>query len=296
MITAICIGSIKDSNDKVIGYRVKDIYGNRKDIKIAPLIKEIRSGNLVVAGLRIVGNSLVFEEDEIKRQIIKLKLLNGLGVIPTYCGNQCYLIHYSNDNHTIYIPDNVTELNGAWYSDYKRMEFTSAIYQITGNIKVVGGHNLINANEMFYGCKASSLDLSCFDTSKVRTMENMFWYTKAKKINLSTFDTHNIRDMSGLFMCCAADELDLSTFDTSNVTDMRFMFLGCAAKRINISSFDTSKVKDMMGMFSDCDVEQLDLSNFDTSSIQNMLKMFFKSNIDIISSDPRILEEAARET
>ncbi len=57
-------------------------------------------------------------------------------------------------------------------------------------------------------------------------MSNMFSRSKASSIDLSSFDTSSVFSMNYMFGSSQATILDLSTFDTSSVTDMKEMFSG----------------------------------------------------------------------
>ena len=52
---------------------------------------------------------------------------------------------------------------------------------------------------MFDSSKATSLDLSSFDTSNVTDMLQMFYYSKATILDLSSFDTSNVISMGNMF-------------------------------------------------------------------------------------------------
>ena len=73
-------------------------------------------------------------------------------------------------------------------------------------------------------------------------------------LDLSSFDTSHVRSMGSMFLGCASlTALDLSSFDTSKVTYMSFMFRGCSSlTSLDLSRFDTSKVTNMSRMFNDC--------------------------------------------
>ena len=60
-------------------------------------------------------------------------------------------------------------------------------------------------------------------------MSYMFYGSKATSIDLSSFDTSNVKDMNCMFYRSAATSLDLSSFDTSNVIYMNYMFYNSAA-------------------------------------------------------------------
>lgn len=126
--------------------------------------------------------------------------------------------------------------------------------------------------------EATSVDLSVFDTSGMRSMASMFsGCKKLKSIDLSGFDTSNVTDMDWMFHSCSSlPELDLSTFNTSKVTGMYSMFGSCSSlKSLDLSNFDTSNVMNMAWMFNNCSsLQELDLSTFDTAKVTNMDGMF----------------------
>ena len=106
---------------------------------------------------------------------------------------------------------------------------------------------------------------------------DMFFNSKATSIDLSGFDTGNVTNMSGMFRSLQTEELDLSGFDTSNVTNMDSMFIGVQIEELDLSSFDTSNVTNMSGMFADSSVTSIDLCSFDTSNVTDMSAMFIRS-------------------
>ena len=136
-----------------------------------------------------------------------------------------------------------------------------------------------NMSNMFEGSAATTLDLSSFNTSNVANMRYMFYDSAATTLNLSSFDTSNVTSMVSMFSECTAPTLDLSNFDTSNVTDMSHMFSGSAATTLDLSSFNTSNVTNMRGMFYGSKATTIDLSSFDTSNVTNMNSMFSYSKV-----------------
>ena len=181
--------------------------------------------------------------------------------------------------------------------------------------ETVNDKPIVSMEVMFQDSKATSIDLSSFDTSKVTTMRSMFDSSAATEIkglenfntsnvtgmdqmfsgskvttlNLSSFDTSNVTNMRYMFTSSQATSIDVSSFDTTNVTDMNWMFQGSKAISIDLSSFDTSKVTDMRSMFEDsAAIEIKGLENFDTSKVTNMSYMFSRSkatSLDLSSFD-----------
>ena len=133
---------------------------------------------------------------------------------------------------------------------------------------------IVSMSYMFGGSKATTLDLSNFDTSNVRNMNRMFEYSQATTLDVSNFDTSKVTDMSVMFRNSKATTLDLSNFNTSKVTNMNAMFYQSQATTLDASSFDTSNVTNMYMMFFDSQATTLDVSNFNTSKVTDMSFMF----------------------
>ena len=143
---------------------------------------------------------------------------------------------------------------------------------------------IVDMTAMFMSSKATSIDLSSFDTSNVTSMAGMFSYASGvESLDLSGFDTSNVTLMRSMFNTCYAKTIIFGdNFDTSNVTDMSSMFDGSTATSLDVSKFDTSKVTDMYRMFAYTRGDSLDLTNFDTSNVTRMSDMFYSSELTTI--------------
>ena len=138
--------------------------------------------------------------------------------------------------------------------------------------------NVTDMSRMFYGCSSlTSLDLSNFNTSYVRSMAGMFSRCSLTSLDLSNFNTSNVTSMAGMFYGCSSlTSLDLSNFNTFFVRNMNVMFDSCISlTSLNLSNFNTTNVKYMSGMFCYCSsLTNLNLSNFNTSNVVSMDAMF----------------------
>ena len=127
---------------------------------------------------------------------------------------------------------------------------------------------------LFYGCNATSLDVSNFDTSQATNMSRMFHMcNRLTSLDVSNFNTSNVTDMSNMFYNCnSLKTLDVSNFNTSNVTNMNNMFYNCYdLKTLDVSNWDTSNVTDIGNMFYYCSsLTSLDVNNWDTSKVTTM--------------------------
>lgn len=294
MVTAKCLQKIRGKNNQIIGYKLQDTKGNIQDFNSSFIKEQIRAGNIHIINMTLtsdnrlvdkkvkaqtqtgdinttnIKNKETIDKESMQKYIQKAKLIGKLIEIPTNCKHKCYLISRTPENHILYIPDDVIQLNDGGY----KPEFTNEIVNLEGHIKVIGGSNLANTDYMFQHCKVKSIDLSNFDTSKVMSMVYMFRDCKAQSIDFSGFNTSTVTKLHGMFLDCRATHLDLSSFDIGNVRSIDHMFSKCRAQSIKFGKFNTSNVVVMEGAFSECETQYLDLSSFDTRCVNNMKWMF----------------------
>ena len=164
----------------------------------------------------------------------------------------------------------------AWYD-----VATKTVYYYTDAEKIILN---VDSNAMFHNLvNLISLDVSSFDTSKVRGMGNMFFGDeKLVSLDLSNFDTRNLTNMDKMFYGMSnLTSLNISSFDTSKVTNMNSLFYGMVnIENINVSNFDTRNVTNMNHMFSSMHkLKQLQLPvTFDTANVTDMSFMFAETH------------------
>ena len=160
----------------------------------------------------------------------------------------------------------------AWYD-----AATKTVYYYADAEKIILN---VDSNAMFHNLvNLTSLDVSNFDTSKVRGMGNMFFGDeKLVSLDLSNFNTQSLTNMDKMFYGMSnLTNLNISSFDTSNVTNMNALFYGMAnIENIDISNFNTRNITNMSYMFSGMHkLKQLQLPvTFDTSNVTDMSFMF----------------------
>ena len=223
--------------------------------------------------------SIIFFSDFIKCCPRKIKFLssyikmkkNRTGNINIF-SSSFNTINYPNE---VIINDITTHINDEVTYTYNFNDLENNI----NNIKLIWNNPIDSTVSMFKDCnKIIEIDLSNFNSSIVRTMENMFYFCSSlTSLDLTNFDTSNVIIMTNMFSGCSAlSSLNLSSFNTSNVISMQSMFYSCSTlKFLNLSSFNTLKVTKMDWMFSCCSaLNSLDLSSFNTSSVTTMQSMF----------------------
>lgn len=124
----------------------------------------------------------------------------------------------------------------------------------------------------------SSLDVSCFDTSKMNTMNNMFrGIQNITTIDCAGFNTSNVTSMDSTFnRCHNLTRLYLRGWDTSKVTNMNYMFRDSSSLAYLDQNFDTSNVKVMNYMFcNESLLKNIDVSNWDVSNCTSLEGIFY---------------------
>lgn len=194
-------------------------------------------------------------------------------------------INTSNVEDLSYMFMNATALTSLNLSGWDVRNNTT-LYKIfhgcTGitHIDVSGWKNdkILTMDNLFQGLPhLNSINLAGFTTNNVETMVGMFASTPVSNLDLSSFNTSKVKNMRSMFMNNSLmTDLDLSSFNTSLVTNMNGMFSTMIRlKNLNISSFNTSEVEDMSGMFNnDRELSNFSVLSFDTRKVKQMNNMF----------------------
>ena len=170
---------------------------------------------------------------------------------------------------------------------FKNVRVTSTSGWFSGcNMQTIEGIEYLNTSEVtsmsfMFGCpNLLILDVSHFDTRKVKYMQDLFGgCKKLETIDVSNFDTSNVVDMAMMFRACnALKTLDLSNLNTSKVTNLTWMFRECSAlTTVDLTNLNTSNVITMNNMFESCSsLTSLDLTKFNTEKVTEMYGMFYE--------------------
>ena len=286
MIIVKCLHKFRNKNDQIIGYKIQDKNGNTLDVKSEYLKQAIRNNQINVLNLTLTSDNKLIDKEYKSQKVQKVQkvqnntlknIIAKISVLGTPftspCGHTYYILEKS-DTTIIVIPN-----------DVKKLYLPTSEYNV---LKLIGGSGLRATKHMFMSCKAQSIDLSSFDTSKVTNMSRMFLECKTQSLDLSSFDTSKVKSMYQMFAGCQAESINLSSFDTSKVINMERMFHWCEAKSLDLSSFDTSNVTKMGLMFYGCEAQSIDLSSFDASYVLDISHMFKKCKAQIKTNDSKL--------
>ena len=137
--------------------------------------------------------------------------------------------------------------------------------------------NVRNMNQMFEGCNEFNCDLSKWDVGNVVEMKNMFHLCYKFDSDLSDWDVHKVQSMEGMFDRCESFNCDLSKWDVSSVYSMKYMFHECKEfEGIGLDKWKTNSLGYTERMFAYCKKFNADIINRNTDILYEMQYMFNK--------------------
>ena len=208
---------------------------------------------------------------------------------------------------TLYYNDNMSSLGGTttWRETYAYRSYPTkiVIHSSVANVQLTSGKDFFKGflyithivglsnlktsemttmEDMFCGCQhLTSLDLTFFNTYKVKSMAGMFrecWALTSIEFG-PYFNTMDVTDLNSMFYSCKA----LTTIEnrgrlsTSSATNLAYMFYGCEKWDMSAlaADFNTGLVTDMEHMFYNCKaLKSLNLKNWDMRKVTKTYCMF----------------------
>jgi len=235
------MSSVKAIKRELNDFLLVDDKGRQKRIQIAELKKQMRNNIIQVENLILTkDNRLVFKkEDKVictktisfksnTIQIIektKTVVINGISIpkdkgvrkvlsIKTVCGHICYVLVDTLDTERysvlLYIPDDVTDISGiaafdnslSQYADYSVLNVLNKNRSIFNlYLQVVGGRNVIKANEAFSGFDGKYLSIDALYTPNLQEANKMFYLvnTDSRVRGFKYFQVQQIRQANAMF-------------------------------------------------------------------------------------------------
>ncbi len=117
-------------------------------------------------------------------------------------------------------------------------------------------------------------DISGWDVSKVKNMEQMFYYAVTFNQDIGDWDVSSVTNMRDMFNHAEVFNQDINEWVVSSVTDMGYMFMHADAFNQDIGDWVVSSVTNMKGMFSSTYAFNQDIGSWDVSSVTDMGNMF----------------------
>lgn len=113
--------------------------------------------------------------------------------------------------------------------------------------------------------RGGDADLNDIDVSKIDYMSDLFkpFGDKIYNINISDWDVSNVKNMDEMFRDCVNFDCDLSKWDVRKVEDMYGMFLNCKNFEGNgLRYWELDNCRSTKSMFMNCELFNEDISNW----------------------------------
>lgn len=188
------------------------------------------------------------------------KMLKGLDVSSFDTGNVTSMKDMFR-NCDILESINVSNFNTGNVTDMDGM-FSHCPLLTDINIENFDTHNVESMCGTFADIGMERIDISKWDTGKVKTMSDMFGNSKnLTYVDMGNLNLSSIINFQNMFYNCSSLEcvnLENIRLRTANLNrgesfKMNMMFMGCTSlEELDLSSWDTNKVTDMQQMFCDC--------------------------------------------
>ena len=320
MIQARYIEKFRDRSGKIIGYRIQAPDGSVTDI-LADVVKDmIRKKELDVINLTLTSDGRLIDasskqdssgaisigkcghvDDKMIENILQDARDQGFTIktVPSCKGKNSFIV-IKPDGYQILIPSDIIDIVGKATNGVSLVNEIRRLSNLERSVEVIGGSEVMSVQGMFEHTYFKSIDLTKFDTSRVKIMKYMFRNCICPDINLSKLNTYQVMDMIGafkgcktssldlrsfkvpyvisteqMFMDCECIYIDLSSFGENMIGFMADMFNGCKAQSINLSGLYTGYAEDTKRMFRNCETDVLDLTSFITRKVINMAQMFY---------------------
>lgn len=172
---------------------------------------------------------------------------------------------------------NMAKMFQADYNIYEKIIFGDID---TSNVENMSG--MFASGNYSPGQEVEPLDLSRFNTSKVKDMSVMFIGTHSPVIDLTHFDTSNVEIMSGMFgENYNVKKINLAGLNVKKVRNVTNMFYNNSSpnqttlKEINMSGWQLDLVTDLSRLFQSLiKLESINLSNFSAKNAISMSEIF----------------------
>ena len=203
-------------------------------------------------------------------------------------------VEYEKDQYTYrylqeYTPEGWKNIANGWGVKLTNANSTEPISSKICNS--INGEPITSTSAMFYNSKATSINISNFDSSEVTNMSEMFSGSAAMVLNINGINTSKVTNMKSMFENTTAAVINVSKFNTSNVLNMGSMFKNSQALVLDLSNFDTSKVTTMQEMFNGANVKTIYASKkFKTDNVSNS-NLMFQSNLNLVGINGTIYDD-----
>lgn len=261
MMVVKCIDRIRDRNNRIVEYRLRNKDGEIKAIKPEILKKAIIDKQLKVYNINLASDDRLIYCERKKIEITP-------DILFRVRDNKKLRFERLSD----YTDFETFKRKASMIGTDRLNDYKDIVSYDTGDETVVASNvdmTLPSSCRFLFSHKdLTCLDISGLDLSNVINASYMFYDIRVNSLKLGNVDTSNIENMGSMFASFEADELNLSGLDFSKVTNMQGMFIGSKIKKLTLGHLELPEVVNMSNMFYSSRIDEVDVDGIDAPKIE----------------------------
>ena len=212
--------------------------------------------------------------------------------LKTFNEQECLLMSFNGNDHILYIPDNIEELNTNREIENSCI-FTEQLKELDGMLKVVGGKHLKSAYMLFAYTNFTSIDISELLSEHLTSTEKMFNHCQASEVKFNeSLNTSELTNIEKMFSHSKIVKANLKNFDISKVTNMSESFLRVDISNFDLPKFNAKELKSCNRIFWGSKAGKLDLLELNLQEATNINEMFNLIQCDTIEMDFKHIDDS----
>lgn len=229
-----------EPNDKIANKEDSNAVGKDRELDIEKSLNK----------LKMIGA----EVQEINIEKGKWKSVKNYKVYTARLKNTVYLI----------IPDDVIGTDGRVMEHIK--------LDLGDTLIVMGGKNLKEFTDTFYGLRIEKLDFTNFSFNKITYLETMVVQCEIQKLEINEMKT-SANNMNRWIAGCKIRDLSINKLNLSNLSSIHTMIEGSQFENITINELKLPK--EINNLFWHIETNNLTINNLDLSNVTNLEKIFY---------------------
>lgn len=224
MIKAICIEKIRNKNNVITSYVLKDTDGKTVNMPPDKVKLMMQTNQLDVINLKLTSDNRLISVEAPKQKekktdttetvkdtsrdkvIAKAKMLGlSIVILRTPNNEKCYLMTQNEKSHILYFPDTITER-------FDIHDYSETMENIRGKVRVIGGKHITSIKDYLCNTLLDEVDFSGFIAERINNVKGLF-----EKCNINAIDVSNINFHPNVRLDHMLDNSDIRKIKATNL-------------------------------------------------------------------------------